>query len=89
MKYSYPRFRPARPAILAAVVLSVALASCGGGGGSSGGSNQSAGVGGTGISYGTVTGFGSLLLNGRRVEDSGAFVTLDDIPGSGLNGGIK
>ena len=90
MKFSNPRFRPARPAILAAVALSVTLASCGGsGGGGGGGSNQTAGVGGTGITYGTVTGFGSLLVNGRRVDDSGASVTLDDIPGSGLNGGIK
>jgi len=67
------------------------VSACGGGGGSS----QSAGVGGTGvttargISFGTITGFGSILLNGRRIDNSTASVTLDDNPGSGSNGGIK
>ena len=48
-----------------------------------------AGIGGTGISYGTVTGFGSIILNGRHLDDLSATVTLDDIEGSGEHGGIK
>jgi len=63
------------------------LSACGGGGGGS--SDTTAGIGGTGISYGTVTGFGSILVNGRHLDDSGASVTLDDNPGAGLHGGIK
>jgi hypothetical protein len=69
------------------IASSVFLAACGGSGG--GGSTPTAGIGGTGITYGTVTGFGSILVNGRRVDDSAATVTLDDNPGSGPNGGIK
>jgi hypothetical protein len=62
------------------------LSACGSGGGDS---DQTAGIGGTGISFGTVTGFGSIIVNGRRIDNSTASVTLDDNPGSGSNGGIK
>ena len=80
--------------ICALLVGSLVLAACGGGGGGSsggggGGGGTIAGIGGTGISYGKVNGFGSILVNGRRIEISGATVTLDDNPGIGLNGGIK
>jgi hypothetical protein len=74
--------------VVSMLVSIVMLSACGG---SSTGSDsdQIAGIGGTGISYGTVTGFGSILVNGRRIDNSAASVTLDDNPGSGPNGGIK
>jgi hypothetical protein len=56
---------------------------------SCGGSETTAGIGGTGISYGAVTGFGSIILNGSRLDDSTASVTLDGNPGAGLHGGLK
>jgi hypothetical protein len=63
------------------------LSSCGGG---TVASIFVSGIGGTGISYGTVLGFGSILVNGRHVDDSGASVTLDGNPGDGSeHGGIK
>jgi hypothetical protein len=63
------------------------LSSCGGG---TVASILVSGIGGTGISYGTVLGFGSILVNGRHVDDSGASVTLDGNPGDGSeHGGIK
>ncbi|MEE8364638.1 MAG: DUF5666 domain-containing protein, partial [Gammaproteobacteria bacterium] len=49
-----------------------------------GGSLETAGIGGTGISYGTVTDFGSIIVNGSRLDDSTATVTLDGIPGDVL-----
>jgi len=67
-----------------AILLSVAA--CGGGGGDA---PASGGTGGTGISFGTVTDFGSIILNNSRVDDSTASVTLDDNPGAGPNGGLK
>jgi len=72
-----------------AMLASIAMLSACGGSGGGGDSDQSAGIGGTGISFGTVTGFGSILVNGRRIDNSTASVTLDDNPGSGSNGGIK
>lgn len=48
-----------------------------------------AGIGGTGISYGTVTDFGSIIINGRYLDDLSATVTLDDIEGIGDHGGLK
>ncbi|MEE8364245.1 MAG: hypothetical protein V3R76_00530, partial [Gammaproteobacteria bacterium] len=59
---------------LATLLCSALLASCGG-------SLETAGIGGTGISYGTVTDFGSIIVNGSRLDDSTATVTLDGIPG--------
>ena len=45
----------------------------------SSGDNQVAGIGGTGItSSGTVTGFGSIFVNGVEFETTGATITLDD-----------
>ena len=74
--------------IIGSMLTSVAvLSSCGGG---TVASILVSGIGGTGISYGTVLGFGSILVNGRHVDDSGASVTLDGNPGDGSeHGGIK
>jgi len=54
------------------------LASCGGGGTSSS-SVSSVGSGGTGAGFsGPISGFGSIIVNGVRLDDSSATVTLDD-----------
>lgn len=47
------------------------------------------GTGGTGISYGTVTQFGSVYVNGVRYNTDNAQITLDGLPGAGINGGLK
>ncbi len=66
---------------LLVTVLVGMLMACGGGGGGGGG--------GADISYGTVTDFGSIVLNGNRLDDSTASVTLDGNPGVGDHGGLK
>lgn len=55
--------------------LVVTLVACGGGGGSSAG----VGTGGTGsFAVGTISGFGSIIVNGVRYDDSSASVLDDD-----------
>ena len=49
------------------------LMACGGGGGGNGAD----------ISFGTVTDFGSIILNNSHLDDSSASVTLDGKPGTG------
>jgi RecA/RadA recombinase len=63
------------------------LTACGGGGGGS--QVAGGGIGGTGVSYGTVTDFGSIILNDSHLDDSTASITLDDNPGAGPHGGLK
>lgn len=50
------------------------VVACGGGDQLAGG-----GIGGTGISFGTVTGFGSVFVNGVEFDTSGATRTVDDV----------
>lgn len=58
-----------------ALVATALLVACGGGGGDTAG----VGTGGTGsFSVGTVTGFGSVFVNGVRYEDNGARLVDDD-----------
>ena len=58
-----------------ALVAAALLGACGGGGGDTAG----VGTGGTGsFSVGTVTGFGSVFVNGVRYEDNGARLVDDD-----------
>jgi Domain of unknown function (DUF5666) len=65
------RLRLAGASVVAAAAL---LGACGGGGGVAG-----VGTGGTGsFSVGTVTGFGSVFVNGVRYEDNGARLVDDD-----------
>ena len=49
--------------VATALVVSALIVACGGGGG---GSVAGGGIGGTGITSGTVTGFGSVFVNGRN-----------------------
>lgn len=62
--------------VTALTLASVLLAACGGGGGSS--SVAGGGIGGTGITSGTVTGFGSVFVNGIEFETAGASRDVDD-----------
>ena len=50
--------------LLSGLIIGIALAGCGGGGGQV----AEGGIGGTGISTGTVTGFGSVYVNGVKYE---------------------
>ncbi|HSH07907.1 MAG TPA: DUF5666 domain-containing protein, partial [Burkholderiales bacterium] len=58
-----------------AAALSFTLAACGGGG-------VDGGTGGTGVSSGTVTKFGSIFVNGVEFSTSGATFRRDDNPSS-------
>jgi hypothetical protein len=72
----------------AALVSLTLIAGCGGGGGGGDpGSTASSGVGvgGTGAASGRVSGFGSVIVNGIRFDDSSATVRDDD----GLSGALK
>ena len=61
---------------LLAAGLVTALVACGGGGG---GSSAGVGTGGTGsFAVGTISGFGSIIVNGVRYDDSGADIFDDD-----------
>lgn len=68
-----------RSVTLSAVAAGIMACVAGGGGG--GGDVAGGGVTGTGISYGTVTGFGSVFVNGVKYDTTGAAVRLDDQPG--------
>lgn len=64
---------------LCTLVFAFALVSCGGGGSAtlaSGGGGV--GSGGTGISFGPITGFGSIFVNGIEFDTQGAAVTVTD-----------
>ncbi|MGB5718627.1 MAG: DUF5666 domain-containing protein [Gammaproteobacteria bacterium] len=60
--------------VIASLALGVLIVACGGGGGSVAGG----GIGGTGITSGSVTGFGSVFVNGIEFETDGASRTVDD-----------
>jgi hypothetical protein len=62
--------------VAAALVLSVLIVACGGGGGG-GGSLAGGGIGGTGVTSGTITGFGSVIVNGIEFETEGAARDVD------------
>ena len=64
--------------ITAITLSSVLIAACGGGGGGGGGSVAGGGIGGTGMTSGTVTGFGSVFVNGIEFETDGASRDVDD-----------
>lgn len=60
-----------------AALVALTVAACGGGGGGS-----VAGIDRLGVSTGTVTGFGSIFVNGVEWETSGATISVDDNPGA-------
>ncbi len=63
------------------VVLMAAISACGGGGGGGPG-GAVAGIERLGVSTGVVTGFGSIFVNGDRIDTNGAEFLIDDSPGS-------
>ena len=65
---------------LAALALMAAIAACGGGGGGGGGSTVSGvNTGSTGsFTSGSISGFGSIIVNGVRFDDSAAAVKEED-----------
>jgi hypothetical protein len=64
--------------LLTSLLLTALLSACGGGGGG-GGTSMAGGIGGTGItSTGTVTGFGSVFVNGVEFRTAGATITIND-----------
>ncbi|EHR72780.1 hypothetical protein BurJ1DRAFT_3980 [Burkholderiales bacterium JOSHI_001] len=77
-------------AALAAVCTAALLAACGGGGGIGGtgpvvdnnagtpGGIGGTGTGGTGVAFGTVSGYGSVIINGVHYEDNGVTITKAD-----------
>ncbi len=66
----------------AMLLSSVLLASCGSSGGSAAVAIINAGIGGTGIVFGTITGFGSVWVNGRRFEIDASEIVFDGAPGT-------
>jgi hypothetical protein len=72
-----------RRSALAALLCSMVLTGCGGGSGGTG-DTASGGTGGTGISYGPITGFGSVIVNGVHFDFDPASVSIN---GGGSAGG--
>ncbi len=74
-------FGPARRGWLAlpAIVLTAVVVACGGGGGYGGSSYQppAANMGPATVSVGSITGFGSVHLNGKKFETTSAAITVD------------
>ena len=69
--------------VLGAVGLAGFLSACSGGGSpSASASAAGASGGGSASASGTVTGFGSIIVNGKRFETEGAFVSVDGQPSS-------
>lgn len=66
-----------KKSIFPLLVLVLFVAGCGGGGGG-GGSLAGGGIGGTGITSGTITGFGSVFVNGVEFETDGSSFDVDD-----------
>lgn len=76
---------------LRTVLLMVALGGCGGGAGSGDSISAGVGSGGTGSAFlGAISGFGSIIVNGVRIDDSTARITLDnvDVPETTLRLGM-
>jgi hypothetical protein len=74
-------FRPTRLAI-SAVAMATLLAACGGGGGGSASSSTSNTATSTSTTTGTVTGFGSVYVDGRELEDALASTRVENADGS-------
>lgn len=61
-----------------AAALMLLVAACGGGGSDSTSTNGDGGIGGTGVVFGGITGFGSVIVNGTRYNTDNATFRLDD-----------
>jgi len=67
--------------LLVAMAVAFGIAGCGGGGGGGGG-NSFTGIDRLGVSSGTITGFGSIFVNGVEWRTSGAGIEVGDQPGT-------
>ena len=84
--------RWALTSLLAAVSLAFGLVACGGGGSSATESLASPGVTATGFTQGVITGFGSIIVNGVRFDETSATITDDSdtaLSASGLKLGMQ
>lgn len=74
--------------ITSAVVAGAILVSCGGGGNTL--ASNSGGIGGTGVVYGPITGFGSIFVNDLEIDIASAGITADgvDVDETALNLGM-
>lgn len=78
MKTNYFYFTKLLNCIFTAVILFVSGCSGGGGGSTVASSGGSGGIGGTGVSFGSVDGFASIILNGVEFATGGATFTIND-----------
>ena len=86
-----------RPLFVATLISTAILAACGGGGGSAGDASAPVAVApaGPGMGSGTVTGFGSIIIDGVRYDDRRVVVSVDtaasapDAPASGSAVDVK
>jgi hypothetical protein len=74
------RARESIPRVLTALAAALLVVSCGGGGGGGGGGFT--GGDDPGTATGTITGFGSIMVNGVEWDTGGATITVDDAAGT-------
>ncbi len=80
-----PRQKKVKPGVtLASLLLSGLLLSACGGSSNDDSAGVSAGIGGTGIVSGTITGFGSVHVNGNRYDTSSSQFIVDGASGAGI-----
>lgn len=77
MKYQSRQFLFRSAGVCGLLAACLALTSCGGTGSDGSGGGQSAGIGGTGIVYGKITGFGSIFVNGGEYNTDDSSFTVD------------
>ena len=75
--YLSTNHRPRCALLIGSLLIAVMLAACGGGGGGGGGSNSGSSTS-TSFTSGAISGFGSVIINGIRFDDSSAAVSDDD-----------
>lgn len=68
---------------LVAISAAFLLGSCSGGIGGSGVTDDSGGTGGSGISFGVISGFGSIVVNGVRFDTSNATIVIEGMEQAG------
>jgi Domain of unknown function (DUF5666) len=100
MEFTMNQFKPwlASGSLILSVAVGLTLNACGGGSGSSGTSSASTGTSasttltGKEVTTGTVTGFGSTIIEGQKYDDSSASVLIEDDaanPRQGTTGDVK
>jgi hypothetical protein len=75
--------------LAAAAALTAVLVACGGGGGGSSPTATPTAAAAATTFSGPITGFGSVIVNGVRIDDNSAAITLDDDNGGGRDADLK